>query len=209
MSVNKQAFIETESGNRISRRAIIIGSQHILLGGCSTVMPGCVIRGDLFRPQSSSGSSLVAISLGRYVFLESEVLLRPAFKLYKGSLVYYPLKIGSFVTIGRESVIEAASIGSHVSIGENCVIGKFAIIKDCVVIRARTVIPATACIPPFSIVAGNPGMIVGTLADSAIEVFERQARQIHVLHGSVPDSESRDQIKSTVFDDSVGEEFDY
>lgn len=32
------------------------------------------------------------------------------------------MKIGDHVTIGENSIIEAATIGSHVTIGKNCII---------------------------------------------------------------------------------------
>ncbi|KAK9388744.1 trimeric LpxA-like protein [Lipomyces mesembrius] len=203
-------YIETESGNRISRKAVILGSQHILLGGRSTILPECVVRGDLHRPSSASSTSTAAasVNIGRYSFLEKGVVIKPPFKFYKGSLVYYPLKMGNFVSIGANSVIEAATIGSYVKIGSNCVVGKFAIIKDCVLVLDGTVIPSTACIPPFAVVAGNPAIVVDELAESSAEVFERRARQIHALHGATLTSMTIAEVKQSVFDDDVDEEFD-
>ncbi|KAK9320808.1 trimeric LpxA-like protein [Lipomyces orientalis] len=203
-------YIETESGNRISRKAVILGSQHILLGGRSTILPDCVVRGDLHRPSSASasGSAAASVNIGRYNFLEKGVVIRPPFKIYKGSLVYYPQKIGNYVSIGANSIIEAAAIGSYVCIGSNCVVGKFAILKDCVVVLDGTVIPPTTCIPPFSVVAGNPASVVDELPESSAEVFERRARQIHTLHGGALTSTSIEEVKQSVFDDDVDEEFD-
>ncbi|KAK9342886.1 trimeric LpxA-like protein [Lipomyces starkeyi] len=219
-------YIETESGNRISRKAVILGSQHILLGGRSTILPECVVRGDLHRPSSASstGTAGASVNIGRYSFLEKGVVIKPPFKFYKGlvtiyhiheptltplrSLVYYPLKIGNFVSIGANSIIEAATIGSYVNIGSNCVVGKFSIIKDCVLVLDGTVIPSTACIPPFAVVAGNPAIVVDELPESSAEVFERRARQIHALHGATLTSMKIAEVKQSVFDDDVDEEFD-
>ncbi|KAK9236357.1 trimeric LpxA-like protein [Lipomyces kononenkoae] len=203
-------YIETESGNRISRKAVILGSQHILLGGRSTILPECVVRGDLHSPSSAAATSPApaSVNIGRYNFLERGVVIRPPFKFYKGSLVYYPLKIGNFVTIGTNTIVEAATIGSYVKIGSNCVIGKFAIIKDCVLVLDGTVIPPTACIPPFSVVAGNPATVVDELPESSAEVYERRARQIHALHGATLASMSIQEVKQSVFDDDFDEEFD-
>ncbi|KAK9316345.1 trimeric LpxA-like protein [Lipomyces starkeyi] len=203
-------YIETESGNRISRKAVILGSQHILLGGRSTILPECVVRGDLHRPSSASstGTAGASVNIGRYSFLEKGVVIKPPFKFYKGSLVYYPLKIGNFVSIGANSIIEAATIGSYVNIGSNCVVGKFSIIKDCVLVLDGTVIPSTTCIPPFAVVAGNPAIVVDELPESSAEVFERRARQIHALHGATLTSMKIAEVKQSVFDDDVDEEFD-
>lgn len=35
---------------------------------------------------------------------------------------YYPQKIGDYVHVGSNTIIEAASIGNNVKIGKNCVI---------------------------------------------------------------------------------------
>jgi dynactin-5 len=48
--------------------------------------------------------------------------MRPPYKVYKGVFSYYPQKIGDHVTIGQNSIVEAASIGNFVTIGNNCVI---------------------------------------------------------------------------------------
>jgi dynactin 5 len=47
---------------------------------------------------------------------------RPPYKTYRGTFNYYPMKIGDFVHIGANTIVEAATIGNHVEIGKNCVI---------------------------------------------------------------------------------------
>jgi len=47
---------------------------------------------------------------------------RPPYKTYRGAFNYYPMKIGDFVHIGANTIVEAATIGNHVEIGRNCVI---------------------------------------------------------------------------------------
>jgi dynactin-5 len=86
------------------------------------------------------------------------------------------MKIGDFVHIGTNSVVEAASIGNYVEIGKNCVIvrptsmtlsigatkhptqGKFAIIKDCAKMADNTILMPNAGIPAQTLFAGSPGM---------------------------------------------------
>ena len=84
------------------------------------------------------------------------------------------MKIGDYVHIGANTVVEAATIGNHVEIGKNCVIvsglsfdldcvdtndtkGKFTFIKDCAKIADNTVIPPNTVIPALSHFAGSPG----------------------------------------------------
>ncbi|KAK9453282.1 trimeric LpxA-like protein [Dipodascopsis uninucleata] len=212
-------YLETDSGNRISRKATFVGLQYILIGGRSSITEGCIIRGDLHRPNSSSSTSAAnastsgtspsaAVFLGRYNFLESNVIVRPPFKFYKGSPVYYPIKIGNYVCIGSDSVIEAATIGSCVYIGANCVVGKFSIIKDNVIILDNTIISSTVCIPPYSVVAGNPGKVIGELPESGPEVLERRARLIHSLHGATLNVKTSEELLKEIFDDNFDFDFD-
>ncbi|KAG5455864.1 MAG: hypothetical protein BJ554DRAFT_4566, partial [Olpidium bornovanus] len=77
------------------------------------------LSGDLRR---AGGGHAVAVAIGRYSWIQSGCVIRPPFKTHKGVFSYYPMKIGDHVFIGRDSVVEAASIGSYVRIGKNCVI---------------------------------------------------------------------------------------
>jgi dynactin-5 len=145
-------YIETaKSGNRVSRRAHIYGSQNIVLGGKCIIPPAVVIRGDLRKaaapaaPGSDAAraerGSTVAISMNKFCVLGEGCVLRPPYKTYRGlvaagavwlgllltvsacsAFTYYPLKMGEYVSIGAGSIVEAASIGSYVDIGRGCVV---------------------------------------------------------------------------------------
>jgi carbonic anhydrase/acetyltransferase-like protein (isoleucine patch superfamily) len=129
-----------DTGNKVSRRATISGPQNIILGGKTIISNGAIIRGDLKR---AGPGHAVVISLGRYCLVgegcvmryvsgplppSSETissrcgLLRPPYKTYRGAFNYYPMKIGDYVHIGANTIVEAATIGNHVEIGKNCVI---------------------------------------------------------------------------------------
>ncbi|KAF3118567.1 hypothetical protein TWF703_004925 [Orbilia oligospora] len=152
----KSEYIQTETGNKVSRKSLIIGSQNIILGGKTIIQADCCIRGDLRRlvPQGQNAAA-VAIAVGR-------------------QFSYYPMKLGDHVFVGEGSVVEAAVIGSYVNIGKNCVIGKFSIIKDCVRIEDGTVIAPNSVIPSFSSVEGHPGIVVEELPETAAEMLERE-----------------------------------
>ncbi|TVY25072.1 Dynactin subunit [Lachnellula hyalina] len=168
----KGEYIETDTGNKVSRRSQIIGTTNIILGGKTVIQAEVIIRGDLLRAHQNSAEkqgSPVAVAIGRYCFFSKGCELRPPGKVYKGWFSHYPLKIADHVFIGPSSVIEAALIGSHVSIGANCTIGKFAIIKDYVKVLDGTVVPPNMVVPSFSIVAGRPGRVVGEIAEGEVE----------------------------------------
>ncbi|KAJ2779560.1 hypothetical protein H4R18_003956 [Coemansia javaensis] len=170
----KGEFIETDTGNKVSRRSLIFGSQNIVLGGKTVVHSKCTIRGDLRR---AGLTHQAAVLIGRFCSLGEASVLRPPYKTYKGVFSYYPLKIGDHVDIGENSVVEAASIGSHVRIGRNCIIGRFAIIKDCCLVEDNAVIAPNTVVPSFSVVAGGPpAKVVARLPESTQELFEAYSK---------------------------------
>ncbi|KAL7272674.1 hypothetical protein RUND412_004499 [Rhizina undulata] len=168
----KGEYIETDTGNKVSRKSVILGSQNIILGGKTIIQADCTIRGDLRRTAAPGQHSNVAIAVGRYCFLSRSSVLRPPGKTHRGHYSYYPMKIGDHVFVGEGSVVEAAFIGSFVRIAKDCVIGKFTIIKDCVRIEEGTVIAPNTVIPSFSVVAGRPGVVVEELPETAQEGLE-------------------------------------
>ncbi|KAI1006250.1 hypothetical protein K3495_g1967 [Podosphaera aphanis] len=172
----KGEYIETDTGNKVSRRSQISGTTNIILGGKTVIQAEVIIRGDLLRTYPSTSSSgseksgnQVAVSIGRYCFFARACELKPPGKLFKGQFSHYTLRISDHVFVGSGSLVEAALVGSHVHIGANCIIGKFAIIKDYVRILDGTVVPASMVIPSFSIVAGRPGRVVGEISEGEID----------------------------------------
>ncbi|RKO83140.1 hypothetical protein BDK51DRAFT_14424, partial [Blyttiomyces helicus] len=98
-------YIETDTGNKVSRKSVICGSQNITLGGKTIIQTGCVVRGDLRR--AGAGAACV-VAIGRYCLLSQRSIVRPPYKTYKGIFSYYPVKIGDHVVVGEDSVVEAA-----------------------------------------------------------------------------------------------------
>ncbi|EJP67557.1 Dynactin subunit 5 [Beauveria bassiana] len=193
----KGDYIETDTGNKVARKAVLVGTQNIVLGGKTVIQPEVMIRGDLVRtaPSSSSSSSSstpssgaaasnTAVAIGRYCFLSRGVTLRPPGRMYKGAYTYMPLRLGDHVFVGAASVVQAASVGSHVSIGRGCTVGEFAIIKDYVKVLDGATIAPFSVIPSFSIVAGQPARVVGEIPEGGHDEFE--LRDLYKTVGNNP-----------------------
>ncbi|RMZ77472.1 hypothetical protein DV738_g4379, partial [Chaetothyriales sp. CBS 135597] len=178
-SSSRSEYIETETGNKISRRASILGPKHIILAGKCVIQPDVVIHGDLVRqaaPSSASSSSTTSgatttttedshtqhhqqqppktgtsIQLGRYVFLSQGSVLHPP---QRGGQ-YYPIRISDSVFIGPSTVVRAAEIRSNVHIGANCVVGNLCIIKENVKVLDGAVLPANSVWASGTVVAGT------------------------------------------------------
>ncbi|CBQ70977.1 probable dynactin Arp1 p25 subunit RO12 [Sporisorium reilianum SRZ2] len=185
-------YIQTAlTGNKVSRKATILGSQNIILGGKCIIQHGTIIRGDLKRitsPSAASSSAAggqsqptqsVAIFIGRYCILAESSVIRPPYKTYKGVFSYYPMKIGDHVSVGANTVLEAASVGSHVEIGANCLIGRFVIIKDCARILDGSVVAPNTVIPSFSIFGGSPARLVAELPETFSESCEAKMKDFY------------------------------
>ncbi|CAI7602726.1 hypothetical protein N7455_002173 [Penicillium solitum] len=177
----KGEYIETDTGNKISRRSQIHGTQHIILGGKTVIQAEAVIRGDLFRtatlpppsdpnnpaaPAAANPSTpSVAITVGRYSYISKSAILRPPSRLHRGIHSFYPLKIGDHVFVGEGAVVEAASLGNHVHVGKGAAVGSMAIIKDYAHVLDGAVVPPGMVVPSWCIVGGRPARIVGEVGE--------------------------------------------
>ena len=170
----------------MSRKAVLVGTQNIMLGGKTVIQPEVMIRGDLVRtaPSSSGAASSTAVAIGRYCFLSRGVVLRPPGRMYKGAFTFMPLRMGDHVFVGQNSVVQAATVGNHVWIGSDCTINEFAIIKDYVKILDGTVVPSSMVIPSFSVVAGQPARMVGEIPEGGHDEFE--LRELYKTVGNHP-----------------------
>ena len=180
----KGEYIETDTGNKVSRRSQISGTQNIILGGKVVIQADVAIRGDLHRigapaatpaanaSKSHASSASLALSIGRYSHLAAGSVLRPPSKAVRGGWAYYPLKMGEHVFVGEGAVVEAAVLGSYVHVGRGAVIGKFAILKDYVRVLDGSVVAAGMVVPSFSIVAGRPARVVGEVPVGGLEGWD-------------------------------------
>ncbi|KAF1918401.1 trimeric LpxA-like protein [Ampelomyces quisqualis] len=166
----KGEYIETDSGNKVSRRSAITGTANITLGGRTVIMADVQLRGDLHPmravpTQSGKEVTPTSISIGRCTVISTGSVIKPPCRISRGQVHYYPMKIGDNVFVGPGCTIQAISISSHVHIGEKVTINQFAIIKENVKILPNTVIPANMVIASGSVVAGRPARVIGEVGE--------------------------------------------
>ncbi|ELU09048.1 hypothetical protein CAPTEDRAFT_176585 [Capitella teleta] len=150
----KSEYIETASGNKVSRQSVLCGSQNIVLSGKTIVMSECIVRGDLAN-----------VRVGRHCVIGRRSVIRPPFKKFSKGVAFFPLHIGDHVMIEDDTIINAAQIGSYVHIGKNCVIGRRCILKDCCAIADNTVLPPETVVPSFTVFSGSPGVFTSELPE--------------------------------------------
>ncbi|XP_066868224.1 dynactin subunit 5 isoform X1 [Kogia breviceps] len=169
---NKFEYIETASGNKVSRQSVLCGSQNIVLNGKTIVMNDCIIRGDLAN-----------VRVGRHCVVKSRSVIRPPFKKFSKGVAFFPLHIGDHVFIEEDCVVNAAQIGSYVHVGKNCVIGRRCVLKDCCKILDNTVLPPETVVPPFTVFSGCPGCFCSTpICDLNISSMFRPWIQFHCMN---------------------------
>ncbi|XP_028401475.1 dynactin subunit 5-like [Dendronephthya gigantea] len=160
MTYSKDEYIETASGNKVSRQSVLCGSQNIVLNGKTIIMSDCIIRGDLAN-----------VRIGRNCVISKRSVIRPPFKKFSKGVAFFPLHIGDNVLIEEDCVVNAAQVGSYVHIGKNCVIGRRSILKDCCAIADNTVLPPETVVPPFTLYGGSPGTYTSMLPESMQDIM--------------------------------------
>lgn len=154
---NKKEFLETHTGNKVSRRSLVRGSHNIHLNGKCIISPKVVVRGDL-----------APVKIGKFTIVKEEVVLRPSYKRAKGQLKYISMHIGDNVFIDEGTIVCARRIGNNVYIGKNCIISHRVELKDNCRIEDNTVIPADTEVPPLTCYSGKPGQYKCDMPESTI-----------------------------------------
>ncbi|OBA23536.1 trimeric LpxA-like protein [Metschnikowia bicuspidata var. bicuspidata NRRL YB-4993] len=173
-------WIETGTGNRISRLAIIKGANRISILENCTISENCTLNGNV----ATLSPSLPSIVLGKYTYLGCRCLIDPPrANPSPDASVFTDVKVGNYTTLGADSVVRLIQVGNRVLIGARCVLGELSVINDCCVIEDDTVVPANSVVPPYSRVSGVPGIDYSVVPISASyrKVLEADSRVRHVL----------------------------
>ncbi|XP_015437303.1 PREDICTED: dynactin subunit 5 [Dufourea novaeangliae] len=157
---SKAEYVETASGNKVSRQTVLCGSQNIVLHGKVIVQSDAIIRGDLAN-----------VRTGRYCIISKNAIIRPPFKKFSKGVAFFPLTMGDHVFVGERAVVNAAIVGSYIYIGKDAVIGRRCILKDCCYIEDGAVVPPETIVPSFTRVAGSPAKCVEDLPDCTLDLM--------------------------------------
>lgn len=176
-------WIETTSGNRISKLAVLKGSNNIHIKGNCTISENVILNGEvpLLTPQKAT------IGFGKYCFIGRDcAIIPPVLKPSTNSTAvsfYSPVQFGSYVVVGGKSVVSLAMIGNRVIVEEDCKLHDLCVIYDCCIIRKGCVVPEKTIVPPFSEVSGVPekDFVIKPLATGYKMAIENEAREVHCL----------------------------
>ncbi len=157
ITFDESAYYITNKKNKISKLAMVKGTDNINIDGKAIIMPNAMLRGDL-----------AILVMGEYVIIKEDVIIRPTYGKEGGSKKqkYIKMKIGSNVYIDRGSIICALKIGSNVHIGKNCIIGHRCILKDNCKILDNSIVPTDTTVPPFTVYGGKPAVYISELPES-------------------------------------------
>lgn len=158
---NKSEYVETASGNKVSRQTVLCGSQNIVLHGKVIVQSDAIIRGDLGN-----------VKTGRYCIISKNAVIRPPFKKFSRGVAFFPLVMGDHVFVGEGAIVNAAIVGSYIYIGKNAIIGRRSVLKDCCYIEDGAVVPPEMIVPSFTRVTGSPATCVEDLPECTLDLMQ-------------------------------------
>ena len=122
----------------------------------SSIWFNAVIRGDVEE-----------ISIGRYSNIQDNCVLH--------SSKNYPLKIGSYVSIGHAAIVHGAIIGDNCLIGMNSTILNDSTIKKNSIVGAGAVVTEGKEFPEESLILGVPAKIMRKLEVDEIKAIKSNA----------------------------------
>lgn len=145
----------------VAPNATVIGD--VVLGPESSVWFGTVIRGDVYP-----------IRIGARTNIQDNGVVHVTGG--KASTT-----IGDDVTVGHAAIVHGCAIGDRCLVGMGSVVLDGAVVESDCLIAAGTIVPPRMFVPARSLVRGNPGRIVKTLADAELAGI-REAAELYVQY---------------------------
>ena len=156
----------------VHSRAVIIG--EVKIGAESTIWPNATLRGDDGRIEIGAQTSIQDVS----VIHTTEDLST--------------VTIGDRTTVGHNSTIHGASVGSDCLIGMGSILLDNAKIGDWSLVGAGTLITQGVVIPPRSLVLGSPGRVVREISEKEVEwittSWKRYVKQCQIYRDAMETS---------------------
>lgn len=182
-------YIETDTGNKVARKAQLHGTQHIILGGRTVIQPEVCIRGDLVRSAPApvpaaaaapSTSTAAAAATSTSTTTSKDTKPAPSTSSSGGGT---SVSIGRYTFIARGAILRPPhrlykgtisfhplKIGEHVFVGENAIVeaasvgdhvhvGRGAVLGRMAIVKDRVKVLEGAVVPPGMVVAS--GVVVG------------------------------------------------
>lgn len=133
----------------------IIGD--VTVGKGSSLWYNSVLRGDV-----------QSITIGEYTNIQD------------GSILHvtgedFPLKIGSFVTVGHSAILHACTVEDHSLIGMGAIILDGALVEKNSIVAAGSVVTPGMVIKSGFMYAGTPAKIIRNLSEKELAYFEKSA----------------------------------
>jgi carbonic anhydrase/acetyltransferase-like protein (isoleucine patch superfamily) len=138
----------------------ILKGTHILgninIGKESSVWYNTVIRGDIED-----------INIGEYSNIQDNCALHTS--------IYFPLNVGSFVSVGHAAVLHGTTIHDNCLIGMNSTLLNGSVIGADSIVAAGAVVTEGKKFPDRSLILGMPAKIVRELEDQEVQLIKENA----------------------------------
>ncbi len=131
----------------------------------SSVWYNAVLRGDI-----------EGIDIGKYSNVQDNCVLHSS----KG----FPLKIGSYVSIGHAAVLHGATVGDNCLIGMNSTLLNGSMVGENSIVGAGAVVTEGKQFPPESMILGMPAKAIRSLKPQEVESIKDNAvRYVELARG--------------------------
>ncbi len=125
---------------------------NVRIGDGVSVWPYVTLRGDMDF-----------IEVGDHSNIQESSVIHTNFNM--------PTKIGSYVTIGHNAIVHAATVGDYCLIGMGSILLDGCVVEDGAVVAAGCVVPPGKIVPKNHLAVGNPMKIIKELDEESRKPF--------------------------------------